>query len=60
MRDAHVIFVKRALIEEKLHMFAGGELPPCMLRFDAGLTAADTGLAAAGSQVVVLDRKLWN
>jgi hypothetical protein len=48
VRDEHVIFLERAFIEQKLHPLAGGELAARVLRVDAGLASAETGLGAAG------------
>ena len=51
MRDVHVVFLERALVEKHFEAFAGGQLALGVLGVDALLPAAETGLRTAGLQL---------
>lgn len=50
--DVHVVFFKRALIQEHVDALAGGQLAFRMLGRNALLAAAETGFRAAGFELV--------
>ncbi|BCH12612.1 hypothetical protein MesoLj131c_68700 (plasmid) [Mesorhizobium sp. 131-3-5] len=52
MRDIHVVFFERALIEEHQEAFSGGQLAFCVLSIDALLPSAQTGLLATNLELV--------